>query len=431
MTKHPRSLLLVLAISGFVPCIVLNTPIVSAQTTPSATTESKVAAPKAADAKPAETKTATPKAAPDKKPSAEKMAASAVVGETKPLTLAENAPSTYTVVKGDTLWDISGKFLKDPWRWPEIWNLNREQIKDPHWIYPGDIINLSFDANGNPRLSIANSGSGGIGGASGGTVRLAPGVRVDKLAQAIASIPARVIEPFLSQPLVIEEDALVNAPKIIAADDNRVVVGRGDKIYVISMKPSQGTRWQIYRPGNALRDPVTNEVLGYEVGYLGEAKVSKFDESSTLEVVKSTQEINRGDRLTPTTEGTVPSYVPHAPDTALKGMVISVLGGVTESAQYSVVVINLGKRNGMEVGHVLAGMRAGPTVSTKTDEFRWSSLLPDFIYKSNVEPIPATVKLTDERNGLLFVFRVFDKVSYALVMSSNRPLKVSDVVQTP
>ena len=426
MTKPSYILSLVLVISGFVPQIVL------AQTTPKNTSAAVITstAPSAVPNSAAESKPAVAQTVANKKPSVEKMAASNLESGTKtlPLTLAENAPSSYTVVKGDTLWDISGKFLKEPWRWPEIWNLNREQIKDPHWIYPGDIINLSFDANGNPRLSIANGGANGI---PGSTIRLSPGVRVDKFAQAIASIRARDIAPFLSLPLVAEEDALINAPKIVAADDGRVIVGPGDKVYVVAMKPEMGTRWQIYRPGKQLRDPDTKEILGYEAIYLGEAKVNKFGESSTVEVVKATQEINKGDRLTPTTEGTIPSYVPRAPDNDVKGTVISVLGGVAESAQYSVVVINLGKRNGMQVGHVLAGMRAGPTVSTKTDEFRWSSLVPEFMHKSNIDKLPPTVKLADERNGLLFVFRVFDKVSYALVMSSNRPLKVGDVVQKP
>ena len=418
MTKHPRLfplLLLVLAISGFVPQIVW------AQSAPKGTAGNTPAAPNAA----AESKTSPPKAVAAKKPSAEKLAVASMAASTKPLTLAENAPSTYTVVKGDTLWDISGKFLKEPWRWPEIWNFNREQIKDPHWIYPGDVINLSFDANGNPRLSFG-SGSG-----SGGTVRLSPGVRVDRFAQAIPSIPARDIAPFLSLPLVADEDALINAPKIIAADDGRVIVGAGDKVYVVAMRPEMGTRWQIYRPGKQLSDPDTKEILGYEAIYLGDAKVNKFGESSTAEVVKSTQEINKGDRLTPATEGAVPSYVPHSPESGVKGKIISVLGGVNESAQYSVVVLNLGKRNGLEVGHVLAGMRAGATVSTKTGESTWNSFVPNFIHESNAEKLPSTVKLDDERNGLLFVFRVFDKVSYALVMSSNRPFKVGDVVQTP
>ena len=418
MTKHPRLfplLLLVLAISGFVPQIVW------AQSAPKGTAGNTPAAPNAAT----ESKTPPPKAVAAKKPSAEKLAVASMAADTKPLTLAENAPSTYTVVKGDTLWDISGKFLKEPWRWPEIWNFNREQIKDPHWIYPGDVINLSFDANGNPRLSFG-SGSG-----SGGTLRLSPGVRVDRFAQAIPSIPARDIAPFLSLPLVADEDALINAPKIIAADDGRVIVGAGDKIYVVAMKPEMGTRWQIYRPGKQLSDPDTKEILGYEAIYLGDAKVNKFGESTTAEVVKSTQEINKGDRLTPATEGAVPSYVPHSPESGVKGKIISVLGGVSESAQYSVVVLNLGKRNGLEVGHVLAGMRAGATVSTKTGESTWNSFVPNFIHESNAEKLPSTVKLDDERNGLLFVFRVFDKVSYALVMSSNRPFKVGDVVQTP
>jgi hypothetical protein len=349
-----------------------------------------------------------------------------------PLLLSSDAPTMYTVVKGDTLWDISGRFLKEPWRWPEIWNMNRDQIKNPHLIYPGDIVKLSFDASGKPLLTIVPADAGV-------TSKLSPRIRAEAIDQAIPSIPARVIGPFLTAPLVAEEGAMNSAPRIIASEDSRVVVGAGNLIYAVGLKPDQGTKWQIYRPGKALIDPATKEVLGYEAQFLGDAKVNRFGEGlatpTTLEVVKSNQEINRGDRLMSAGNATLPQYSPRAPEEQVKGSVISVVGGVSETAQYSVVVLNLGKRESMEVGHVLSVQTGGQVVSTNTSEegtHGWSikSLLPAS-WRTGPDGVPPEVTLPTERNGLLVVFRVFDRVSYALVMSSKRPLKIGDTVQTP
>lgn len=467
--KNTKNLLLVLTLSGFVP------QLASGQAVPSAAAESKAlpktatpvapaSAPASAAAAPAaaspvtpavEAKssaptptTATPAAAPAKR---------AMTRPTKrPLAMADNAPNSYTVVRGDTLWGISGKFLKEPWRWPEIWNMNRSQIRDPHWIYPGDVIKLTFDADGNPRLSIGGDG------ASGGTTRLSPQIRVAKTAQAIPSIPAKVIGPFLTVPLVIEEGALQDAPRIVATEDERVIVGAGNRAYAAGIREAQGVKWQIFRPGKALKDPRTQEILGYEAVYLGDARVSRFGktaevdgapipEGTSIEIIKSTQEIGRGDRLTPTVEAPVPSYSPRSPDKQMKGSVVSILGGVIESAQYSIVVLNLGKRDGIEVGHVMASSQLGEVVPTgdAATSGRKESVVTAFFTQvgndlasistdkearkaeADANPIPPEVKIPDERNGLVFVFRTFEKVSYALVMSSKRPLKVGDVVQTP
>ncbi len=347
-----------------------------------------------------------------------------------PLLLSNDAPTMYTVVKGDTLWDISGKFLKEPWRWPEIWNMNRDQIKNPHLIYPGDIVQLSFDASGKPLLSILSADGGGA-------TKLSPRIRSESINQAIPSIPARVIGPFLTAPLVAEEGAMNNAPRIVAAEEGRVVVGAGNLIYVVGMKADQGARWQIYRPGKALTDPNTKEVLGYEAQYLGDARVSRFGEGvttpTTLEITRSNQEINRGDRLMPAGTATLPQYSPRAPEKQVKGNIISVVGGVAESAQFSIVVLNLGAREGMEVGHVLSAQSGGEVVSTQAgDQARnaWSSMLPS-AWRTGADGVPPEITLPSERNGLLVVFRVFDRVSYALVMSSKRPLKLGDTVKTP
>ncbi len=406
MKKSKLALVFVLSIGGFVPQFGWT------QTNPDAKTEA-----------------GTSKVAPKKG------------AEASPIVLAADAPSIYTVVKGDTLWGISGRFLKDPWHWPEIWNMNREQIKDPHWIYPGDVIKLSYDANGRPQLSVVSGDAAGSG-VSGGTVRLTPQVRVDRLAMAIPSIPSKAISPFLTLPLVIEEGALLNAPKIVAAEDGRVIIGAGNTAYAVGLNPNSGIKWQIYRPGKELVDPVTKEVLGYEAIYLGDSRVTRFGESSTLEIVRSNQEINRGDRLTPTLEATLPSYSPRAPEKLLKGSVISVIGSVEDAAQYSIVAVNLGKRDGAEVGHVLATLQRGEIVSTQ-DAGNTNSLSSELksMFAAVGTDTSATkpedgsgrteVKLPDERNGLLFIFRVFEKVSYGLVMSSRRSLKVGDVVQTP
>ena len=368
-------------------------------------------------------------------------AATTKSADASPIVLADDAPSMYTVLKGDTLWGISGRYLKEPWRWPEIWNMNREQIKDPHWIYPGDVIKLSFDASGHPMLSVVSgdgSASGSLG--AGGTVRLTPQVRVDRLALAIPSIPSKAISPFLTLPLVIEEGAMLGAPKIVAAEDGRVIIGAGNTAYAVGLNPNSGIKWQIYRPGKALVDPVTAEVLGYEAIYLGDSRVSRFGESSTLEIIRSNQEINRGDRLTPTLEATLPAYSPHAPEKQMKGAVVSVIGSVEDAAQYSVVAVSLGKRDGVEVGHVFATLQRGEIVSTLDAGSYggvgsgFQTLFSIFAPESTTvktEAARSEVKLPDERNGLLFVFRVFDKVSYGLVMSSRRSLKVGDVVQTP
>ncbi len=452
--KNTKTLLLVLTLSGFVPQTVLG------QTVPSAAAESKAVtktvppvaaapAPASAAAAPVAAQSPAPTATPAPAP----VKRAATRPTRRPLAIADNAPSSYTVVKGDTLWGISGKFLKEPWRWPEIWNMNRSQIKDPHWIYPGDVITLTYDANGNPRLSIgANS--------TGGTVKLSPQIRTEKIAQAIPSIPAKVIGPFLTVPLVIDEGALQDAPRIVATEDERVIVGAGNRAYAAGIREEQGLKWQVFRPGKALKDPATQEVLGYEAVYLGDARVSRFGKSAevegapipegtSIEIIKSTQEIGRGDRLTPTVEAAVPSYSPRSPEKQVKGSVVSILGGVDESAQYSIVVVSLGKRDGMEVGHVLATSQRGKVVST--DDMvagaRNESVVSSFFKQvgedlKNIDkeyrqekkpesPIPAQVKLPDERNGLVFVFRTFEKVSYALVMSSKSSLKVGDVVQTP
>lgn len=371
--------------------------------------------------------------------------------------LAADAPSEYTVAKGDTLWGIAGRFLKDPWKWPQIWQMNQDQIKNPHLIYPGDVVRLDRDAM---RLSLG--GGGGSGGPSGGTsadaagnvVRLDPRVRVETLQSAVPSIPGTAIGPFLSQPLIIESTGLDNAPAILATEESRVIVGAGDVAYADRIGSGDSVNWQIYRPGVALKDPDSGEILGYEAKYVGDARVRRYGNPTTLEIIKTRQEVNRGDRLAPARESAFPTYVPRAPDKAIKGSIMSVEGGVSEFGQFQIITINRGARDGVEVGHVLASYRKGALINAggRSMDLGSSRMLeglrmtpvpvvpdpprppPPPVEPGKVAPVAQAdgpLKLPDERNGLIFVFRVFDKLSYALVMRATRPIYIGDVIQTP
>ncbi|MBL8384185.1 MAG: LysM peptidoglycan-binding domain-containing protein [Burkholderiales bacterium] len=316
--------------------------------------------------------------------------------------LADNAPDRHVVVPGDTLWGIAAKFLKDPYRWPDVWEPNRDRIKNPHRIYPGDVIVL--DRSGAmPKLKLA-------------TVKVVPRTRIEQTSAAIPSIPANIIEPFLTQPLVVEEGGLANAPKIIATQEGRVYLGRGDLAYATGNVDDKVATWSVYRPGSALVDPVTKETLGYEALFLGTARLERKTVPTTLRIIDSKQEIGTGDRLTPTPRPDVIEYAPRAPKNAVDARVLSMVGGVRETGSNRIIALSKGKRDGVEEGHVLALYSYGAEVLDRTS-----------IYDRNAP----TVRLPDERNGLVFVFRVFDRVSYGLVMSAERPVKVGDVAQKP
>lgn len=320
------------------------------------------------------------------------------------LKLQDDPPSQYVVVKGDTLWGIAGRFLKEPWRWPEIWKMNREQIRNPHWIYPGDLIVLDTSGD-SPQLRLVKNAKAD---AALPTEQLNPRVRVEAAgAQAIPSIPPAAIGPFLSQPMVIEEGALNNAPYIVEAEEEgRVVMGAGDRVYAAFPEETKVSDWKIVRPGKALVDPISGEVLGYEAEYIGEARTVQAGNPQTIGITKAAKEVNFKDRLVPAIETEIFKYIPHAPERPINGQVISAYGGVAEAGQYATVVINKGRREDLEEGHVLAVYRKGKTT-------------------------PENVTLPDARTGLVFVYRVFDRVSYALVMQTNRPVYLLDVVKNP
>lgn len=358
-----------------------------------------------------------------------------------PIAFKADAPDRYVVVRGDTLWGIAERFTDSPWRWPEIWNFNREQIRNPHWIFPGDVIVLDrvtgtlsiAGAEGRPAVpgggDAAAAAQGGAGAEAGagagpggvvGTVKMVPRIRAESTARdAIPSIPPSAIEPFLSRPLVIEPDGLDNAPTIIATEENRVIIEAGNRAYVRGIGDSKEENWYVYRKGGPLVDPDTNVTLGYEAIYLGTARVTRSGEPTTVQLTTVTQEVAKGDKLLPVGVPEVPKYAPHSPAVFMQGRVIGIYGGlgkVGEAGPLSVVTLNRGRADGVEVGHVLALYRPGPVITDASHKVGGKA---------------ATYKLPDERYGLAFVFRLYDRVSYALVMRVSRPVNPLDVVQTP
>jgi hypothetical protein len=317
----------------------------------------------------------------------------------QPLQLVDNPPARHVVLPGDTLWGIAGKFLKEPWRWPEVWRMNREQIKNPHRIFPGDVIVLDRDADGNPRLSKQDA-------------KLQPKVYSEQLEQAIPSISPNVINPFLSAPLIVEADGLDNAARIVATQQDRVFLANGDLAYVANADSTK-ERWQVYRKGRAMTDPETKETLGYEAFYLGTARQTEPGDPATFEILTVKEEIGRGDRLLPEAPPPLFNYVPHKPEQNIDGRIVSVYGGVNEAGKFSIVSLNQGTKNGIEVGHVLA-LQRNRVVVQRDENGRKES-----------------VKVPEERYGLVFIFRAFERISYALVMQSEGSAVVNDHVRTP
>lgn len=341
--------------------------------------------------------------------------------------VADNAPQSYTVVKGDTLWDISARFLRDPWRWPDVWRLNREQIRNPHLIYPGDVVRLDY-VDGQPRLSLAR------GGAAGGreTIRLSPTVRSTALdREAIPSIPPGDIEPFLSRPLVTGPEGLKNAGEIVAGRDReRVVRGEGDRIYAIGIDPAAGGLWHIYRPVGPIRSHDLSEQLGYEYRHLGSGRVERFGDVSTLLIDHSIEEVIIGDRLVPAPRETIVNYAPHAPSRDVDGRIIAAMKDVTEMGRGSIVTIDRGAADGIDVGTVLAVYRGvAPIPDPRPNDD--TPVIVRFFDQTTWYRKDKFLDVPEERTGLMFVFRVFDRVAYAILLNTSDPVQVGDFVRRP
>lgn len=349
--------------------------------------------------------------------------------------LRADAPASYTIKTGDTLWDISGMFLKSPWRWPELWGMNLDDIRNPHLIYPGQTLYL-VKAEGRARLSTQPALGAGDGLPS---VRLSPRTRIENLpAAALPTLRNNLIEPFLSEPLIVDAQTLADAPRIVSAQDGRVLLTRGDRAYARSTSGGEliddtskaQKLYRVFRNGSALKDPISGEVLGVEAQYVGKALLARSETTqaspskdgalrteivpATIDIVKAKEEMRAGDRLLPEPAPQLQSYVPRAPSVPVDARIVSVYGSaVVNAAQNQVVVINRGERDGIENGHVLAILQDGARIVDKTD------------------PTLPTIKLPDERNGLLMVFRTFDKLSYALVLEITTGVKVGDRLVNP
>jgi LysM repeat protein len=323
--------------------------------------------------------------------------------------LAPDAPDRYTVKRGDTLWGLSTMYLTSPWRWPELWGMNKEQIANPHLIYPGQELRLVKEG-GRARLEIAGSGPTGEG-------KLQPMIR-DMGAEraAIRSIPTNLIQPFLSQPLVLEPAALNDAPRIIATQENRVWVGRGDSAYARGITNDAIINYSVFRPARPLFDPDDvnrKSPIAWEAFYLGTVNVTRPGEVARISVQESKQEIGVGDRLLPVEPQALLSYVPKAPAGPVEARVISIYDGVRFAGGGQIITLNRGGNEGLTVGDTLQLWRAGETIEDRTLAGR------NF------------VKLPDEQIGLAFVFRVFPTISYALIQRGTQPVEVGDRASNP
>jgi hypothetical protein len=356
--------------------------------------------------------------------------------------LKSDHPDRYVVQRGDTLWDISKRFLKDPWRWASVWTIN-DKIRNPHLIYPGDVILLTY-VDGKPQLSVVHEEKlapppaaapvvadmpqavvepvvgattaieepAGVTPSGLQVVKLHPKAHAESITSAIPTISPEAIVPFLTEPLVVGRSELGRAGYVTVGLDDRVALGDGSRFYARGLKDASIEHYQIFRQGAALKHPDTGETLAYEALYLGDARVLEPGDPTKLQVTRVKQEIVPTDRLLKTPEkAALPYYFPHAPEKNVKGRILVAVNGLREFGPTTIVAISLGKREGMEEGHVLRIMRH-------------VGVSKDPVTRRNY-------KMPDEETGLLMVFRVFDKVSYALIMDASSPVHLHDAVRTP
>lgn len=318
--------------------------------------------------------------------------------------LAADHPERYVVRKGDTLWDIASRFLRDPWRWPDIWQVN-PQVHNPHLIYPSDELELVYE-NGKPRLRLRRGKSG--------IVKLSPEARVTPWGGAVPVVPVDAIAPFLSRPYVIENAQLQAAPYIVDFADEHIVAGAGQRAYVRSIDSKEIPKFEVVRPGDAYRDGDTGEVLGYEAQYVASVELQRTGDPATVFLSRAEIEALIGDRLLPVTqEATVTDFYPKAPEGEVNGSIISVLNGVSQIGQFAVVVLDRGAVDGLSPGTVLRIYQRGETIRDVVARRRERVTLPD------------------EEAGLLMVFRTFERVSFGLVMHATRAIHVMDRVRSP
>jgi hypothetical protein len=331
-----------------------------------------------------------------------------------------DAPDQHVVVRGDTLWDISGAFLQHPWCWPQVWGLNREEIRNPHWIYPGQIV--YFDRR-HGRLSLNRPGESDEAAGATPLLRLSPQLRTEGLGKdAVPAIRAAAVEPYLTQPLLVEVADLASAPRIVASQEGHMYLGKGDRVYVRGNLKG-GASFQVFRPGSALTDPQTGKVLAHEAAYLGTvtlaAEAHGDSDVHTFTVASSNQEMGVGDLLLPAPPTPIRNYAPHPPDRQVDARLMSIYSGMSYAGQSQVVTVNRGSLDGLDIGSVLQLYHFGQTVPDPTSGKGF------FGFGKSM------MKLPDEQYGALFIFRVFGHVSYGLIMQVREPARVGDVAKSP
>lgn len=332
--------------------------------------------------------------------------------------LNANHPQNYVVIKGDTLWDIAGKFLKYPWHWPEIWQAN-PQIENPHLIYPGDRLWLA-DCDGRSCIKLARGIRSG---------KISPKVREIELDEAIATIPLSAISPFLSQPRVVGEEVLGAAPYIVAGSEERLISAAGDNVYVrgIDATINNGKHYNIFRKGIRYQDPETGEILGFEAIYLADALLRKTGDPATVELRTTNREVMIGDRLLEADDTKLDlNFIPRQPTHKIDGHILSVFDGVSQVGQYQIVVLNRGERDNLESGHVVFIHQVGDTIK----DIVLSGVADEGYFSSNKNSKESNIitTLPDEYAGIAMVFKTYKKVSYAIIMKATRVIHVGDKI---
>jgi len=348
-------------------------------------------------------------AAADAGPSA--AAPASATSESGPV-LNPNAPESYVVKRGDTLWGIAKVFLRDPWFWPEIWQVN-PQVHNPHLIYPGDTLRLVY-IDGKPAIVLQR----------GDAARVLPRVRSQPLEGAVTAIPYETVAAFMSKPSVLAREQIKSAPYVLASRDVHVVIADGDTVYArgFSAPVELGTHYNFVRIGDALRDPDDNRIVGYDGVFTGAGHVTRAGDPATLVMTESARETEAGDKLFAGGVDVPLDFIPTPPKTKVSGRIISVSNGVTVIGQYEVVVINRGARDGLAPGNVLAVFDAGAVIKDTANK--------DFLH-STTRLVSPSVRLPDERSGTFMVFKTFDTLSYGLIMEATDLIRVGDRVSNP
>ncbi|HKU13955.1 MAG TPA: LysM peptidoglycan-binding domain-containing protein [Steroidobacteraceae bacterium] len=335
--------------------------------------------------------------------------------------LTTDAPDEYVVKSGDTLWDISKVFLRDPWYWPEIWYVN-PQVQNPHLIYPGDVLKLVY-VDGQPRVTLSERGGATE---SGGGKRLSPEVRRAPLSQAITAIPYDVIASFMGRPTLLDNDQVKSAPYVVAMRDGHVIGAVGNEVYAKGIgSAAADARYSIIHVDEKLYDPETRDLLGYSGMYVGSGPVATAGDPAKVVLTDSTREALQGDKLFPESVDVNVDFVPHAPTSDVKARVIAVRNH-TVMGQYQVVALNRGQKAGLEPGHVLAISQIGGTVR---DNYSKGGMRATTT--STSRGWGKSVQLPDERIGLAMVFKAFDRMSYALVMETSHEIRQGDLAANP